>query len=62
MAKNERHFFRFTPKDEQPGFNPLVGDVVPDRVYEVKPDLADRFVTHPQWTKATQRDFESQDS
>jgi hypothetical protein len=61
VAEPKQHFFRFTPDDEQPGFNPLVGDVEPGRVYEVRPEYVDRFQGHPQWTKATKSDFESQD-
>lgn len=61
MAKKpDRYFFRFAPGDQQPGFNPLVGDVEPEHVYEVRPELADRFVDHPQWAPATKREFDAQ--
>jgi hypothetical protein len=60
VAKTEQHYFRFTPPDQQPGFNPLVGDVKPGCVYEVRPELVDRFTSHPQWTKATKREFDAQ--
>lgn len=62
MAEPKQHFYRYTPEDQQSGFNPLVGDVEPDGVYEVRPEYADRFANHPDWTKATKSDYESQDS
>lgn len=61
MAPKHTIYFRFAPDDQQPGFNPLVGDVEPGRIYRVRPELADRFVGHPQWEPATESDFESQD-
>lgn len=61
MPKSDQHFFRYAPEDQQPGFNPLVGDVEPGRVYEVAPHLAERFEDHPEWESASKRAFEAQD-
>jgi hypothetical protein len=58
VAKTHTHF-RYAPRDGQPGFNSLVGDVVPDGVYEVRPELADRFVDHPDWKPASEAEFDA---
>jgi hypothetical protein len=62
MAKQQQHYFRFTPQDQSPGFNSLVGDVTPGVIYPVRDELAERFVDHPQWEPASQSEYDAQQS
>lgn len=60
MAEKTHQYFRYSPGDNAPGFNSLIGDVEPGGIYEVPPHLVDRFENHPDWEAASKTAFDKQ--
>ncbi len=55
MAKTAA-YFRYAPANHAPGFNPLIGTVEPDTIYEIPTHLVARFERAGDWVSAKKSD------